>query len=773
MKKFLVLFAIFTVLMFVVSCGGSKKTEDDSDTGETVTDEDTVDTEPTGDTEPADDTDTTGDTDTDKPDDDPGKEDPCVPNPCIGVEHSTGVCIHVDDFYDCECEKNYDWTGAESLFPCSDLCEIYPCEGVEGSTGECTYDESGKRRICGCKEHFNVAFDEENGMYYCAGEKRTENCEGLPENAEWNGVTKITQTWNGYDNDFYPPTKGVYAEEPCEEYCCFKCQEGFYWNETISQCVKPCEPNLCSEMAHSDGTCTKTGDTTFICGCETGYHWDTWSEECADVCDPNPCIGVPKSDEVCSVNGTTFTCGCEAGYFWTTAGCEIDSCYNVNCGAVDHSDGTCQRVGSSTYSCGCEQGYSWDNISPQCLPSQCVPNRCIGLPNSDEVCSVSGTTYACGCEAGYFWDPTDGCQPDSCYNVSCGAHSDGICQRIDSSTYSCGCEPGYLWEPTGCQADPCYNVNCGDHSDGICQRIGSSTYSCGCEEGYYWDAASHRCNVVEPTEEEKCIAAGGTWIPSSSTCIKTVTCADKPSHAEWNGNSSYTMTYANDAWSGAVNTVYSEEAGTCHFKCVNNYFWKRSQCVTPCNCSRISHSTGVCTATDVYTYSCSCSEGYYWTDSACKLPECSQTSGTPCQDSSGLIWSKRAPTYMIDWQGALDYCNSLHEADFSSGWRLPTITELRTLVQNCPSTEMSGDCGIRDDSSVVCLTGGNVCDANCTYCYPGYCKISDSDMLWSSSIRTDNAGEAWTLDCGVTGIVSWEIGLEQRSVRCVRGQYYH
>ena len=43
MKKFLVCFAIFTALIFVVSCGGSKKTDDKTDTGDTVTDDDAAD----------------------------------------------------------------------------------------------------------------------------------------------------------------------------------------------------------------------------------------------------------------------------------------------------------------------------------------------------------------------------------------------------------------------------------------------------------------------------------------------------------------------------------------------------------------------------------------------------------------------------------------------------------------------------------------------------------------------------------------------------------
>ena len=57
MKRFFVSFAIIMVLVFVVSCGSSKKTGDETDSGENMTDEDSVDTD-SSDTEPMDENDT-------------------------------------------------------------------------------------------------------------------------------------------------------------------------------------------------------------------------------------------------------------------------------------------------------------------------------------------------------------------------------------------------------------------------------------------------------------------------------------------------------------------------------------------------------------------------------------------------------------------------------------------------------------------------------------------------------------------------------------------
>ena len=65
--------------------------------------------------------------------------------------------------------------------------------------------------------------------------------------------------------------------------------------------------------------------------------------------------------------------------------------------------------------------------------------------------------------------------------------------------------------------------------------------------------------------------------------------------------------------------------------------------------------------------------------------------GTITDSSTGLIWQKcsagenndsscsgTAATYT--WQQALDYCNGLSLAGYSSGWRLPNVKELITIV---------------------------------------------------------------------------------------------
>jgi len=47
--------------------------------------------------------------------------------------------------------------------------------------------------------------------------------------------------------------------------------------------------------------------------------------------------------------------------------------------------------------------------------------------------------------------------------------------------------------------------------------------------------------------------------------------------------------------------------------------------------------------------------------------------------TEGLMWQKETPTVKMTWEDALDYCENLNINCFT-GWRLPTIQELLSLV---------------------------------------------------------------------------------------------
>lgn len=137
------------------------------------------------------------------------------------------------------------------------------------------------------------------------------------------------------------------------------------------------------------------------------------------------------------------------------------------------------------------------------------------------------------------------------------------------------------------------------------------------------------------------------------------------------------------------------------------------------------------------------------------LPECSPSNTGPCYDpASRLTWSKKADlTY--NWNGAGKYCVGLSEGGYSD-WRLPDISELRTLIMNCPGTAAGGECGVVEtdesgDPATSCLSYNECMNDACKGCAfdennPGqYSKFGDSGEFWSSSSRADLTSIAWVV----------------------------
>ena len=73
-----------------------------------------------------------------------------------------------------------------------------------------------------------------------------------------------------------------------------------------------------------------------------------------------------------------------------------------------------------------------------------------------------------------------------------------------------------------------------------------------------------------------------------------------------------------------------------------------------------------------------------------KFPEIGWTDTT-----SDLMWQTESTSGELDWKSAIEHCDSLVYADYDD-WRLPSISELRSLVRGCPATEPGGECGVTD-----------------------------------------------------------------------------
>jgi hypothetical protein len=127
----------------------------------------------------------------------------------------------------------------------------------------------------------------------------------------------------------------------------------------------------------------------------------------------------------------------------------------------------------------------------------------------------------------------------------------------------------------------------------------------------------------------------------------------------------------------------------------------------------------------------------------------------------GLLWSD--PTKDGEgkiWNDALDYCKAI-------GARLPTISELRTLITGCPATETGGTCKATD----TCLSYTDCATASCDGCGNAdtvtLSALGDVGFTWSSSARTDNTTGVWGVMFSSAQVYTINKGYFE-TVRCVR-----
>ena len=143
--------------------------------------------------------------------------------------------------------------------------------------------------------------------------------------------------------------------------------------------------------------------------------------------------------------------------------------------------------------------------------------------------------------------------------------------------------------------------------------------------------------------------------------------------------------------------------------------------------------------------------------------------------TTGLMWQDPPAANYMTWQAAMDYCDSLTVGGYSD-WRLPTVSELRSLIRGCAATVTGGTCGVTDD----CLTDSCWNDA----CYgcdnlkgPGdgglyqpaglHAVPGDSTQyFWSSSSVSGGAVNAWSVDFGGGYVYDYD-GDNFIDARCV------
>jgi uncharacterized protein (TIGR02145 family) len=177
-----------------------------------------------------------------------------------------------------------------------------------------------------------------------------------------------------------------------------------------------------------------------------------------------------------------------------------------------------------------------------------------------------------------------------------------------------------------------------------------------------------------------------------------------------------------------------------------------------------------------YSYICEGNTSLYlYKYETCKAG-CNTSTGkcNPWKDpDTGLTWSSvgigESPnsSNRFDWDEARKYCNSLEENGLTD-WHLPTINELRTLIQNCSGTVTGGSCGVTDSCLSFSSCWSKESCYSCSYDESGgYSKLGDTSWFWSSSVQSEVPSYRWLVlfDDGSVGNLNVENNLY---VRCVR-----
>lgn len=141
---------------------------------------------------------------------------------------------------------------------------------------------------------------------------------------------------------------------------------------------------------------------------------------------------------------------------------------------------------------------------------------------------------------------------------------------------------------------------------------------------------------------------------------------------------------------------------------------------------------------------------------------------------SGLEWQNPPPSEKRTLGDAKTFCSQLMLD--GSGWRVPTIDELRTIVRGCPATESTGSCNIGRESCLWDDCRNQSCDGSSQGKGPGIggCYWPDELMgecgWYLSSTKTEpECLGGLALVFFLYGSVSLEGGINLRaSFRCVR-----
>lgn len=141
--------------------------------------------------------------------------------------------------------------------------------------------------------------------------------------------------------------------------------------------------------------------------------------------------------------------------------------------------------------------------------------------------------------------------------------------------------------------------------------------------------------------------------------------------------------------------------------------------------------------------------------------------------TTNLCWQDPPESPASEYTTAEAYCNDLVLGGHDD-WRLPSISELRTLVRGCVATEIGGVCGVMDDCAGETCWDGLLCSGcspaegpGINGCYWDLALSGTCSRYWSSTPYEGYLGNRWYIDFDGANVNAW-LEASEYNPRCVR-----